>query len=122
LLAPVFDGRVTAEHREHVTDWWCEVMGGPPVYTEARGGYRHMVRKHVGLAITPEQRRRFVALLSEAADAAGLPADPEFRAAVIGYAEWGTHLAMGNSQPGADVVQNAPTPRWGWGVAPPYVP
>ena len=26
-------GTVTVEHREHVTDWWCEVMGGPDEYT-----------------------------------------------------------------------------------------
>jgi hemoglobin len=97
-------------------------MGGPTVYTEQRGGYPHMLHKHDDLAITPEQRRRFVSLLSEAADVAGLPDDPEFRAAIIGYAEWGTRLAMHNSQPDADVVQEAPVPRWGWGVAPPYVP
>ena len=28
---------------------------------------------------------------------------------------------MHNSQPDApDVVEHAPVPRWGWGVAPPY--
>ena len=43
-------------------------------------------------------------------------------AAIIGYAEWGTRLAVHNSQPGADAVQVAPVPRWGWGVAPPYQP
>jgi hemoglobin len=85
LLSPVFDGLVTEQHREHVTDWWCEVMGGPPVYTERRGGYPRMMHKHLELHITPEQRRRFVSLLSEAADLAGLPDDPEFRAAIIGY-------------------------------------
>jgi hemoglobin len=122
LLAPVFDGRVTAKHRKHVTDWWCEVMGGPAVYTERRGGYPRMVHKHADLAITSDQRRRFVTLLSQAADVAELPDDPEFRAAIVGYAEWGTRLAMHNSQSGADVVQAAPVPRWGWGVAPPYVP
>jgi hemoglobin len=122
LLAPVFNGLVTEEHRRHVTDWWCEVMGGPAVYTEQHGGYPHMVHRHVDLAITSEQRRRFVSLLSEAADVAGLPDDPEFRAALIGYAEWGTRLAMHNSQPGADVPQEAPVPHWGWGVAPPYIP
>ncbi len=46
--------------------------------------------------------------LSEAADEAGLPADPEFRAALMGYAEWGTRLAVHNSQPGAEVVEHAP--------------
>ena len=122
LLAPLFGGIVSREHREHVTDWWCEVMGGPPAYTEAHGGYRRMLARHHGLAITPEQRLRFVTLLSRAADEADLPADPEFRAAIVGYAEWGSRLAVHNSQPGADVVPEAPVPRWGWGVAPPYQP
>ena len=59
--------------------------------------------------------------MSLAADDAGLPADPEFRAALMGYVEWGTRLAMHNSQPGAHgVAEHAPVPRWGWGVAPPY--
>jgi transcriptional regulator with XRE-family HTH domain len=53
-------------------------------------------------------------------DLFGPPDDPEFRAALVGYLEWGTRLAMHNSQPGAEVVQRAPVPRWGWGVAPPY--
>ena len=80
-----------------------------------------MLAKHRGLAITPEQRLRFVTLLSRAADDAGLPDDPEFRAALMGYAEWGTRLAVHNSQPGAEVAEHAPVPRWGWGVAPPYI-
>ena len=122
LLAPVFDGRVTEEHRDHVTTWWCEVMGGPAAYTEGHGGYEHMLAKHRGLEITPQQRLRFVTLLSQAADDAGLPDDPEFRAAIMGYAEWGTRLAVHNSHAGADVVEHAPVPRWGWGVAPPYQP
>ena len=68
------------------------------------------------------ERLMFVTLLSRAADDAGLPADPEFRAAIMGYAEWGPRLAVHNSQPGAQTVAHAPVPRWGWGVAPPYEP
>ena len=122
LLGPIFDGIVTPEHRDHVTTWWCEVMGGPDGYTAEHGGYRRMLARHHGLAITTEQRLRFVTLLSHAADEADLPADPEFRAALMGYAEWGTRLAVHNSQPGAEVAAHAPVPRWGWGVAPPYIP
>ena len=122
LLAPVFGGTVTAEHREHVTDWWSEVMGGPPVYSERHGGYEHMLAKHRDLGIDPGRRLRFVTLLSLAADEVELPADPEFRAAIMGYAEWGTRLAQHNSQPGARAAAHAPVPRWGWGVAPPYRP
>lgn len=121
LLAPFFPGGVTERHRAHVAAWWSEVLGGPAAYTEQHGGYAAMLAHHRDLAITPAQRHRFAATMSLAADDAGLPDDPEFRAAVIGYLEWGTRLAMRNSRPGAmDVVEQAPVPRWGWGVAPPY--
>jgi hemoglobin len=122
LLAPFFPGGVSEEHRHHVTDWWSEVFGGPDVYTRERGGYERMLAHHRGLGITPEQRHRFAATMSLAADDAALPDDPEFRAALVGYLEWGTRLALLNSQPGAAVVEHAPVPRWGWGVAPPYQP
>jgi hemoglobin len=81
-----------------------------------------MLAHHRELGITAEQRFRFASLMSLAADDADLPSDPEFRAALVGYLEWGTRLAMHNSQPGADVVQQAPVPHWGWGAAPPYQP
>ena len=121
LLSAFFPGGVTEEHRSHVTAWWAEVFGGPTAYTDELGGYEAMLSHHRDLAITPEQRHRFASTMSLAADHAGLPADAEFRAALVGYVEWGTRLAMQNSQPGsADVVEHAPVPRWGWGVAPPY--
>ncbi|MBZ5741229.1 group II truncated hemoglobin [Nocardioides mangrovi] len=121
LLAGFFPGGVHEDHRAHVAAWWSEVLGGPATYTAEHGGYEAMLAHHRDLAITPEQRHRFASTMSLALDDAGLPDDPEFRAAVIGYVEWGTRLAMHNSRPGAaDVVEHAPVPRWGWGVAPPY--
>ena len=123
LLAPFFPGGVSERHRAHVAAWWSEVLGGPATYTAELGGYPAMLAHHRGLAITPEQRHRFAATMSLAADDAALPDDPEFRAALMGYVEWGTRLAMHNSRPAADdaeIVQDAPVPRWGWGVAPPY--
>ncbi len=81
-----------------------------------------MLHKHVGLGITNEQRFRFASLMNVAADDAEMLADPEFRSALVAYLEWGTRLALGNSQPGATVVAHAPVPRWGWGEAPPYKP
>jgi hemoglobin len=121
-IAALFGGKVTEQHRTAVTDWWVEVMGGPAVYTEQHGGYEHMLARHHNLAITPEQRLAFVTLLSRAADDVGLPSDPGFRAAIMGYTEWGTRLAQHNSRPVAQTVARAPVPRWGWGVAPPYQP
>jgi hemoglobin len=122
LLSPLFPGGVHEPHRDHVAAWWCEVFGGPTRYTDELGGYENMLARHRGLGITPEQRLRFASLMSLAADDAELPADPEFRAALVGYLEWGTRLAMHNSQPGAEAAPHAPVPRWGWGEAPPYTP
>jgi len=121
LLSPLFPGGVSQDHRAHVVLWWVEVFGGPADYTPL-GGYQRMLDHHRGLGITVEQRFRFASLMSLAADDAGLPDDPEFRAALVGYLEWGTRLALHNSQAGAEVVTEAPVPRWGWGVAPPYQP
>ena len=120
LLSAFFPGGVRAEHRAHVTAWWCEVFGGEARYTKELGGYESMLAHHRGLGITPEQRFRFASLLSLAADDAQLPDDPEFRSAFVAYVEWGTRIALHNSQPGAEVIQHAPVPRWGWGEAPPF--
>lgn len=121
LLAAFFPGGVTEHHRDHVAAWWAEVFGGPTRYTDDLGGYESMLAHHRDLDIGPEQRHRFASTMSLAADDAGLPDDPEFRAAFVGYVEWGTRLAMHNSRPGADdLTAHAPVPRWGWGVAPPW--
>ena len=81
-----------------------------------------MIRKHVGRALTQDQRKRWMQLLLECADECGVPDDPEFRSALVAYLEWGTRLAVLNSQPGADVSTETPMPSWGWGVVGgPYV-
>ena len=121
LLEPVFRN-MDREHPKHVATWLAEVFGGPPLYTEEHGGYPHMVRKHLDRRLTEEMRRRWLNLICDAADEADLPADPEFRSAFVAYIEWGTRLAVANSQPGATPPLEAPVPRWGWGEAPPYNP
>jgi hemoglobin len=121
LLEPVFRG-MDEHHPQYVAAWLAEVFGGPSRYTEERGGYPHMLARHRGRALTEEQRRRWVNLICDAADESGMPADPEFRSAFVAYIEWGTRLAVANSQPGAEPPPEAPVPRWGWGEAPPYRP
>lgn len=53
----------------------------------------------------------------EAADETGLPDDPEFRSALVGYIEWGSRLAVVNSNgiQESDLNHDAPMPEWGWG-------
>jgi hemoglobin len=121
LLAPVF-AHMPPDHPHHVALWFAEVFGGPARYTEEHGGYPHMMSKHRGLALREEQRARWVQLIAGAADEAELPSDPEFRSAFLAYGEWGTRLAVANSQPDAHPPPAAPVPRWGWGEAPPYRP
>jgi hemoglobin len=120
VLAPVF-ASMSPEHREHVALWLGEVFGGPSRYTDELGGYPEMLRHHLDLGLTEIQRARWAALIAASADGAGLPADPEFRSAFVAYIEWGTRIALANSQPGAAPIPHAPVPHWGWGEAPPYL-
>ena len=120
LLAPVFAG-MSGQHPAHVAAFVAEVLGGPATYSKEHGGHPHMIERHLDRHLTQEQRRRWVSLLLETADQVGIPDDPEFRSALVGYLEWGSRLAVINSQPGVSVDPHAPMPSWGWGeVKGPY--
>ncbi|HZP04381.1 MAG TPA: hypothetical protein VFB43_05725 [Terracidiphilus sp.] len=83
-----------------------------------------MVRRRLGRGITDEQRKRWVGLLLETADEQKLPDDPEFRSALVAYLEWGSRLAVINSNLPADTaISDASMPSWNWGVpGGPYIP
>ncbi len=120
VLAPVF-AQMSPDHVKHVAAFVAEVFGGPKAYSEHHGGHPHMIHKHVDRALDETKRARWVQLLLQCADEIGVPSDPEFRSALVAYLEWGTRLAVINSQPGADVNGDAPMPKWGWGeVKGPY--
>ncbi len=121
ILSPIF-AHMSPDHPKHVAIWLSEVFSGPKTYTEEHGGYAHMLSKHLLLMLKEEQRVRWAQLIAASADEAGLPADPEFRSAFVAYIEWGTRIALSNSQADAKPPLEAPVPRWGWGEAPPYLP
>lgn len=114
LLAPVF-AHMSDEHPAHVAAFLAEVLGGPATYSAEHGVHLHMVRQHLNRHLGQAQRRAWVALLLDTADELGMPDDPEFRSALVGYLEWGSRLAVLNSQPGVTVDVDAPMPKWGWG-------
>lgn len=114
VLAPVFE-HMSDDHPEHVARFLAEVFGGPRLYTDAGGGHASMLAHHLDRYLTREQRARWVALLCDTADEVGLPDDPEFRSAFVAYLEWGSRLALANSQGGVTPDPAAPMPRWGWG-------
>lgn len=121
LLGPVF-AHMSPAHAQHVSAFVGEVFGGPKTYSQEHGGHPNMIRHHLGRALDDAKRKRWITMLLECADEAGVADDPEFRSAFVAYLEWGTRLAVINSQPGASVVEEAPMPAWGWGeVKGPYV-
>jgi truncated hemoglobin YjbI len=113
LLAPLF-ADMPPDHPERVATWFGEVFGGPERYTQGYGGYDRMVSQHVGRDLSEGQRARWASLMIRSADEAGLPSDPEFRAAFVSYIEWGSRIAVENSQPGAEPPGHMPVPRWWW--------
>ena len=122
ILSPVF-AQMHGEHPRFVAQFLAEVLGGPKTYSDERGGHAHMIARHLNRQLTEPQRKRWMTLFLESADAVGLPDDPEFRSALVSYIEWGSRLAVMNSKPGETVESNAPMPRWGWGqVGGPYQP
>jgi hemoglobin len=124
LLAELFR-HICPEHTKRVSHFVAEVFGGPKLYTaEDEGSHAVMVGKHIGKMLTEEQRQRWVHLLLQTADEIGLKSDPEFRSALVGYLEWGSRIAVLNSQLTKNpMTHTEPMPKWGWGeTGGPYVP
>ena len=116
LLYPVFKN-MSPEHAKHVAHFVGEVFGGDKLYTQTdKGSHYEMVSKHVSKHLTETHRKRWMELILETADETGLPDDPEFRSAFVGYLEWGTRIAVINSNvEAANMNPGEPMPRWGWG-------
>lgn len=110
LLHDLF-ARGKSTHAAHLTTFFEEVMGGRQGYTEHHNGVEGLFDAHAGLAITDEQRRRFVTLMLAAADAVGLPDDDRFRSALAYRIEAGSMFSMTLSQPG--VARLSPWPPVG---------
>jgi CDGSH-type Zn-finger protein/truncated hemoglobin YjbI len=98
LLAPLF-ADLPPGRPEQFASWLSEAFGGPA----ADGGRPPRTKD-----MNEQQRARWVALLALAAQAAGLPAEPEFRAALTSFIEWESR---------ASLPAGAPAPRWDWGPA-----
>ncbi|MEV4614601.1 group II truncated hemoglobin [Kitasatospora sp. NPDC049258] len=114
LLAPVF-ADFTPTHIEHVAVWLAEVFGGPDRFTTELGGHQALLTAHLGLAITEEQRLRWMELMTTAVDRE-LPDGEPLRKRVLEYFDWGTRIAREvSAEPvGQDLGDPGPTPRWGW--------
>jgi len=101
-------------HVERLAQYWAEVFGGPPRYSDSCGGQTRMLRVHAGTGAAPDLGERFVACFVRACDDAALPDDHEFRRALRAYMEWATPDVLAYSPPDASVPGAAAVPHWSW--------
>jgi CDGSH-type Zn-finger protein/truncated hemoglobin YjbI/ferredoxin len=101
LLAPLF-ANAPPSLPQLMATYLGEVFGGPAA--RDTDGYSRVLSELLGEGLNSDQRSRWVTLLPQAALESGLPADPEFRAALTSFIEW-------------DIASppDKPTPRWDWG-------
>ncbi|WP_103338912.1 group II truncated hemoglobin [Amycolatopsis sp. CA-126428] len=101
-------------HVDRLAWYWAEVMGGPPRFSAECSDHSAMLRMHAGNGDMSDLGRRFVACFGQAADDAGLPADPEFRAALRSYMEWAVAEVLTYPGPPGEVPAGLALPRWSW--------
>jgi hemoglobin len=114
LNHPFSHGDLDPRHAERLAAYWGEVMGGPPRYTELPADQSFLLHLHSGNGDMRDLGRRFVDCFVAAADDAGLPADPEFRAALRAYMESAVDDVLAYSAEGSVVPPDVPMPRWSW--------
>jgi len=114
VLEHPFSHGVHPDHVERLSAYWAEVFGGPPRFSESFGGHSAMLTIHSGQGAEEDLGRRFVACFVQAADDAGLPADPAFRRVLREYMEWAVADVLSYSPRESRVPARLPVPRWGW--------
>ena len=98
LLAPLF-ASMAPDRPQREAALIAAAFGGPAA-----------AQPPAGPDLTEPQRARWVALAVQAADEAGLPADPQFRSALVSYLEWSSRASTLSDSAG-------PPPAWDWGPA-----
>ena len=110
VLSPVF-AHMGDDHARHVAAFIAEVFGGPTAWSIPCFDDRAPPEPAPDRDPAPALDRPH----ADSLDEAGLPDDPEFRAAVVGYLEWGTRLAVINSVDGVpEPSPDMPMPTWNW--------
>jgi hemoglobin len=101
------------QHVERLAAYWAEVLGGPPRYSRECGAQSGVLHMHSGNGDIGDLGERFAACFAAAMDDAGLPAEPEFRAAMAAYMHWAVAAVLAQERP-ESVAPGLPMPRWGW--------
>jgi hemoglobin len=102
------------QHVERLADYWAEVMGGPPRYSEACANHSYVMHLHAGNGDMRDLGRRFIDCFVHAMDDARLPDDPAFRATMRAYMQSAVDEVLAYGPPGTSVPSGLPMPHWGW--------
>ena len=102
------------DHLERLAAYWAEVMGGPADFSQTMSDQSALLVMHAGNGDMSDLGRRFVECFVAAADDAGLPDDPEFRAALRDYMVWAVDDVLHYSEPDAQVPGGLAMPHWSW--------
>lgn len=101
-------------HVERLAAYWAEVMGGPPTYMQSCSDQSGLLYLHSGNGDMGDLGRRFVDCFIHALDDAGLPDDPEFRAAMADYMRWAVGTVLSYSHTDASIPTGMALPHWSW--------
>jgi len=102
------------QHVERLAAYWAEVLGGPPRYSRECGDQSGVLYLHSATGDVGDLGERFLDCFVQAADDAGLPADPEFRGALRAYMQWAVAEVLTYSPEDAVVPQGLAMPHWSW--------
>jgi hemoglobin len=103
------------QHVERLAAYLAEVMGGPPGYsTQCGGDQTGLVLMHSGNGDMSDLGRRFADCFLLAADDAGWPDEPRFRAALRANIDRAVDEVALSHPRDTDVPAGLPVPRWSW--------
>jgi hemoglobin len=114
LNHPFSHGDLDPHHVQRLAAYWAEVMGGPPLFSALPADQSGLLQLRAGNGDMTDLGRRFVECFVGAADDAGLPDDPGFRAALRAYMVWAVDDVLAYSAEGSVVPAGLPMPRWSW--------
>lgn len=102
------------QHIERLAAYWAEVLGGPSRFSEDYSDQSALLEMHAGNGDMGDLGRRFVSCFVLAAEDAGLPDDPDFRAALRAYMEWAVADVLVYSPENSTVPSGVAMPQWSW--------
>jgi CDGSH-type Zn-finger protein/truncated hemoglobin YjbI len=109
LLASLF-ADMPPDQPQRLATWISAALSGP-----ASSGDPRQAAGFPPGELGEQRRARWVALITTAADEAGLPADAGFRSAFSSCAEWLSRAATAEPQPPAAAPGEPLVPGWDWG-------